>query len=344
MPHMDIFNDDAFSLIQMTQAIQKMPTVPSFLGDLGLFGDGEGVDTNIVSIEQLGETLEIIGTSQRGTAPPMGTTDNRTLRNFNIPRVAKAEQIFASEIQGIRAFGTESILETVAQKVAMKQAKMLRELQMTLELHRLGAVQGILPDGKGGTLYNFFTEFGIAQPTEIDFDLDNASPAEGALKNKIQAARRTVIRALGASAVPGQIQFLWLCGDTFYDQFTSHPEVRETYKNFEAATALRGSVGRAFDTFTFGEMDWYNYQGSDDNSTVAVAATECKLVVRGVPGLYRRINGPGETMETVSTIGQPLYSMIVRDRDRDMWVQPEVYAYPLHMLTRPEIALRGRNT
>lgn len=343
MAHMDIFNDDAFSLIQMTQAIQKLKTVPTFLGSLGIF-DEEGVDTNIVSIEQVGETLQIIPTSQRGTAAPMGVTDKRQLRNFNIPRIAKGDQIFASEIQGIRAFGTESEMETVAQKVAQKQAKLLREVNMTEELHRLGAVQGILPDGAGGTLYNYFTEFGIAQPTEIDFDLDNAAPTEGALKNKIQAARRAVLRALGGSAVPGQVGFLWLCGDTFYDQFTSHPEVRETYKNWEAASSLRGAVGRAFDSFTFGEMDWLNYRGSDDNSTVAVAATECKLVVTGVPGLYRRYNGPGETMETVNTIGQPLYSMLVRDLQRNMWVQPEVYAYPLHVITRPEIALRGRNT
>jgi hypothetical protein len=343
MAHMDIFNNDAFGLVQMTQGIQKLPTVPSFLGGLGIF-DEEGVDTNIVSIEQLGETLQIIPTSQRGTQPLMGTTDKRSLRNFNIPRVAKGEQIFATEIQGIRSFGTESELETIVKKVAQKQSKMLKEVSMTLELHRLGAIQGILPDGAGGTLYNFFTEFGISQPTEIDFDLDNASPTEGALKNTIQAARRAVLRALGASAGPGQVRFLWLCGDTFYDQLTSHREVRDTYKNWEAAASLRGAVGRAFDTFTFGEMEFVNYRGSDDNTTVAIAAGQAKLVILGVPGLYRRFNGPGETMETVNTIGLPLYSMLVRDLQRNMWVQPEVYAYPLHMITRPEIALRGRNT
>lgn len=343
MAHMDIFNNAAFDLVNMTGGIQKLPTVPSFLGGLGIF-DEEGVDSNIVSIEQVGQTLQIIPTSDRGTAPLMGTTDRRQLRNFNIPRVAKGDQIFAAEVQGVRAFGTESELETVVQKVAQKQAKLNREVQMTLEFHRLAAVQGILLDGKGGTLYNYFTEFGISQPAEIDFDLDNANPAEGALKNVIQAARRAVIRSLGASAVPGQVRFLWLCGDTFYDQLTSHREVRDTYKNWEAASALRGAVGRAFDTFTYGEMEFVNYQGSDDNSTVAISATQAKLVVLGVPGLYQRYNGPGETMETVNTIGLPLYSMLVRDNQRNMWVQPEVYAYPLHIITRPEIALRARNT
>jgi hypothetical protein len=65
-------------------------------------------------------------------------------------------------------------------------------------------------------------------------------------------------------------------------------------------------------------------------------------VIKGVPGLYRRINGPGETMETVNTVGRSLYSMLVKDNDRNMWVQPEVYAYPLHICTRPEVLLSGR--
>lgn len=345
MATMDIFNNDAFSLINMTQAIQKMPSVPSFLDRLGIFGQGEGVDTNIVSIEQKGMTLSLIPTSARGSAPPMGSNDRRTMRNFNIPRVAKGDQIFAAEIQGIRAFGTESELETVAQKVAQKQQKLLTEVALTLEYHRLGAIQGKLLDTDGTTtIYNYFTEFGISEPTEIDFDLDAASPAEGVLLDKCKAAKRAAIRALGASYVPGVTRFMWLCGDTFYDQFTKHNDVRVTYKNWEAAAALRGSVGSAFGEFTFGEMDWVNYQGTDDNTTVAIGSTKARLVVLGVPGLYRRYNGPGETFDTVGTIGRPLYSMLIRDEQRNMWVQPEVYAYPLHICTRPEVLLSGRNT
>lgn len=343
MAHMDIFNEDAFSLATMTAAVEKMPTVPTFLGSLGIF-DEEGVNTDIVSIEQKGMTLSLIPTSQRGTEPPMGATDKRELRHFTIPRIAKSDQVFAREVQNLRAFGTESELESVIRLIAQKQRKLLTEHALTMEFHRLGALKGILVDAGGGTLYNYFTEFNIVQPSEIDFDLDNASPLSGALKNKIAAAKRTVIRALGASYVPGVTRFLWLCGDTFYDQFTAHPEVRETYKNWEGAASLRGAVGAVFDTFRFGEMEWHNYQGTDDNSTVAIAATEAKLVVLGVPGLYRRYNGPGEDLETVNTIGRPIYSNLVRDLKRNQWVQPEIFSYPLHICTRPEVLLRGKNT
>lgn len=339
MAHMDIFNDDAFSLVSMTAGVERMPTVPTYLGSLGLF-ESEGVTTNIASIEQVGQTLSLIKTSQRGTQPGMGVTDKRTMRNFNIPRIADSDQVFAAEIQGIRAFGTESELETVVKKVADKQAKMLRKVALTLEYHRLGAMQGILLDSDGSTLYDYFAEFGISQPSEIDFDLDNAAPARGALMAKVKAVKRTIIRALGMAA-PG-IRIKALCGDTFFDQFVSHSEVEKSYLNWSDAATLR--AGEVFSEFRWGEIDWVNYQGTDDGTTVAIGSDKVKFVVQGVPGLFRRINGPGETFETVNTEGRDIYSLLVRDNDRNMWVQPEVYAYPLHICTRPEVLLRGRNT
>lgn len=340
--HMDIFNSDVFSLVSMTKAIEKLPHVPSFLGDLGIFEE-EGVPTDYVSIEQRGLTLSLIPTSQRGTEPPMGTTDRRTMRNFSIPRVAKSDQVFAREVQGLRAFGSDSDLQTAVQLVAQKQMKLNKEHALTMEYHRMGALSGILYDSDGSTvLYNYFTEFGISQPAEIDFDLDNASPAAGALLQTVEAARRTAIRALGEAYVEGVTQFTWLCGDTFFDQFVSHSEIRNTYLNYEAASNLRDS--KAFSTYRFGGMGWHNYRGTDDNSTVSVAVTKAKLIVTGVSGLYRRFNGPGEDFETVNTIGKPMYSNLVRDTKRNQWVQPELFSYPLHICTRPEVLLRGKNT
>lgn len=341
--HMDIFDSDAFSLASMTAAVEKIPYVPGFLGTLGIFGAGEGVSTDTVTIERRDLTLSPILTSQRGTEPPMGSTDKAKLRTFSIPRVAKADQVFAREIANLRAFGTESTLQTAAQLIAQKQQKLLQEHELTMEMHRLSAAQGILLDADNTTeLYNYFTEFGISQPAEIDFNLDAASPVEGVLRSLISdSVVRPIIRALGGSFNPG-VRILALAGDTFYDQFVNHNDVRVTYKNWEAASSLRD--GTAFERFSFAGVDWVNYRGTDDNSTAAIGVTKVKFIVMGVPGLYRRINGPGESLDTVNTIGRPIYSELVRDLKRNQWVQPEIYSYPLHMVTRPEVLLRGKNT
>ncbi len=341
--HMNIFDDDAFSLQSMTAAVEKMPTVPTFLGSLGIFGAGEGVATDTVTIERKDHILTPIKTSQRGTEPPMGTTEKAKLRSFVIPRVAKSDQVFAREIQGVRAFGTEGDLVTAAQIVAQKQAKLMMEYETTMELHRLGAIRGILLDTDGATLYNYFTEFGISQPTPIGFALAAASPTPGVLRSLISnSVERPIRRALGAIGNSPSVRIMALCGDTFYDQFVNHNDVRRAYENWQAAEALRTS--QAFATFTFAGVEWINYKGTDDNSTVAIQTGEVQFVVTGVPGLYRRINGPGESMDLVNTIGRPIYSELVRDLKRNQWVQPEIYSYPLHMVTRPEVLLRGTNT
>ncbi len=340
--HMDIFNNDAFGLSSMTAAVEKMPFVPSFLGSLGIFGAGEGVSTDTVTVERKDMILSPIKTSLRGTEPPMGSTEKAKLRSFAIPRVAKSDQVFAREIANVRAFGTESELQTAAQLIAQKQMKLRQEHELTMELHRLGAIKGVLLDTDGSTLYDYFAEFGISQPAEIDFDLDNAAPARGALRNLISnSVVRPIARALGAAWNPG-VRIIGLAGDTFYDQLTAHNDVEKTYINWLAASELR--QGTAFQTFNFANVDWVNYKGTDDNSTVAMGSTKVQFIVTGVPGLYRRINGPGEDFETVNTIGRPIYSNLVRDEKRNQWVQPEIYSYPLHMVTRPEVLLRGKNT
>lgn len=341
MAEMNIFDNDAFTMMNMTMAIQKAPSVPTFLGGLGLFEE-EGVDTSIIGIEQVGTTLKLIPTSARGSQIPMGENDKRKMINFNIPRVAKGDKLQAAEIERVRAFGSTTELENMIKKLAQKQKKLLTEHAMTMEYHRLGAIQGKLLDADGSVITNSFTAFGVAEPAEIDFDLDAANPTEGDLLKKMAAAKRAAIRALGDAYLPGMTELLWLCGDTFYDQFTTHVDVRSTYKNWEAAQALRDA--KVFSTFRFGEMSWHNYQGTDDNSTVAIAPTKARLVIRNAPGFYRRWNGPGETFETVNTDGLPIYAMLVRDNDRNMWVQPEIYSYPFHLCTRPEALLSGRNT
>jgi hypothetical protein len=245
-------------------------------------------------------------------------------------------------VQGVRAFGTEGELLTAVKLIAQKQMKLMQRYQLTMELHRLGAAQGILIDTDGSTIYNFFTEFNISQPSEINFDLAASSPAEGVLRTLVSdSVVRSIARALGAAWNPG-VRILALCGDDFYDAFVNHNDVRVTYKNWEAAASLRGST--AFESFTFAGVDWVNYKGTDDNSTVAIGVDKVKFVVTGVPGLFRRINGPGEDFETVNTIGREIYSNLVRDTKRNQWVQPEIFSYPLHMCTRPEILLRGKRT
>ena len=67
MPALDIFSSSAFSMVALTDAINKMPYVPGRIGQLGLFRE-QGVSTTSVMIEEREGSLTLVETTSRGAA------------------------------------------------------------------------------------------------------------------------------------------------------------------------------------------------------------------------------------------------------------------------------------
>lgn len=342
MATMDVFNQNAFSMISLTTAVNQQPFLPTFLGSLNLFTP-RPIRTVTAAIEDKNGTLSLIQTSERGAPLVEAQADKRNVRYFRTGRLAKGSTLYAHEIQGIRAFGAESELQQVAVEVADRYARLQNDIALTLENMRLGAVQGIVTDADSSTIYNWFTEWGVTQPAEVDWDLDNASPASGVVRQLCNSTSRTAQRALGGLWIPGMSYLLGLCGDNYYDNLTQHSEVRQTYLNTQQAGDLRDNH-QAFNSFRYGGITFVNYRGTDDNSTVAVNTDKVKFVPVNVPGLFEVAQSPGESFDFVNTPGLPVYAMLVIDKDRNAWVRPELYSYPLFYCTRPAALLRGKRT
>lgn len=343
MATINIFKDDAFSLQSMLMAIDAIDFQPQRLGAMGIFTPNP-VRTETVSIEKRDNTLLLIQTSQRGAPLANGTQAKRTLRSFNTVRIAESDRINASELANIRAFGTESELQGVQTEVARRlagPAGLQSKVELTLENMRLGAVQGIVKDADGSELFNWFTEMGVTQATEIDFDLDNASPASGVVRKKCNEVVRAMMKAAKGVWTPGT-RVHALCGDAFWDDITAHSEVRQTYLNTQQAADLR--MGNAYETFNYGGITFENYRGTDDGSTVAIDTDKAKFFPVNAPGAFMEVFSPGEQFEHIGQLGRSLYPLIVPDRDRDMWADVEVYSYPLHICTRPLMLQRARRT
>lgn len=346
MAHMDIFNSDAFSQASLMTAFENLDYQPSFLRGLNLFTP-KRVRTETVSIEQKDGVLSLIQTTPRGAALEQNTRQLRNIRDLRTVRIAKGDRINASEIQGIREFGSESELQQVQREVMDRYngpSGIVRDVELTWENMMLGAVQGIVTDADASTIYDYYSEFGVTQATEIDFDLDNATPASGAVRQKCnQVIRQMKVAAKGAW-VEGRTYVMAICGDTFFDQLTMHSEVRETYLNYQKAQELQNLVGAPFGTFIYGGITWVNYRGTDDGSTVAVSATQAKFFPVNANGVFQMAYSPGEFLDVVNTPGKDLYPLIVPDRKRNMYVDVEVYSYPLPICTRPLMLQRARNT
>jgi hypothetical protein len=210
--------------------------------------------------------------------------------------------------------------------------QLMNDLELTWEHHRLGAVQGILADADGTTIFDYFSEFGVTQPTEVDFDFSTL--AAGDVRPKIESEIvRPLIRAAKGAFTTGS-RIVALVGDEFWDQFVNHEEIRTTFLNHQAAAALREPT--AFGTFRFAGIDWVNYRGTDDESTVAIDASSAKFFPASAPGVFKVAWAPAEFVPVVNQPGVPVRPLTLPDPSgREAFVDVEVYSYPLYICTRP---------
>lgn len=337
MASMDIFTQNAFGMWELTRGLEDIPYKPGLLGTTGLF-TYRGIRTRQFGIESRSGTLSLIPFSERGAPAVQGTTEGRTIRDFRTRHLKKEDTIWASEVAGIRAFASETELQQVQTEVARRALKLRNEVELTFEYHRLNALQGKVLDADGTTVvYNWFSEFGIAAPAEIDFDLDNASPAKGALRKKCYEVMLSVEESVGG-LVPGSIVVEAVCGANFFRDLTNHPDVIETYLYAAKANEL---AGKPMDVFDWGGIRWRRYRGG---SGVGVHTDKCHLYPTGIDGLFEQYGSPPDTFDLVNTPGQEVYYRTIVDRDRNEWVKIEAEANPMFICTRPGVLRQGKRT
>ncbi|MGF6792767.1 major capsid protein [Paraburkholderia sp. 35.1] len=339
---LDVFHQDPFTAIALTDAVQRNPFQPVGLGALNVF-EPNPIRTKALAVEERTGKLVLIPFSERGAEGTQRTTEKRDMRYFNVPRLMHDDTVYAEEVQGIREFGTESVLMQIETEVARRLSGptgLLASVEYTKEFLRLAALQGLVLDPKDGSVkYNWFNEFGITQAPVTPFDLSAQTP--NSLRPICNGIVRTMARkAQGAFTATTRVY--GMCGDAFYDAFVNHVDVIRTFVNWSDARALRdNSQGAAFDSFDFAGITWFNYRGSDDNATIKVPDNDVLFFPVGAPGIFREATAPGETVDWVNTPGKPVYVLPIFDVLRRMWWKMETYAYPLFICTRPEVLLSG---
>ncbi|GBQ23129.1 putative phage protein GP20 [Gluconacetobacter sacchari DSM 12717] len=341
MVSLNVFNRDPFTTMELTSYVDKVPFNPTGIGDLGLFEDLP-IRTSFLMVEERDQKLVVIPTSPRGAPATERDTEKRKARFFQVPRLAHGDTIYATELQNVRAFGTQTELMQVQDEVSRRlvgPTGLTSNMEYTWELHRLGAIQGKLLDADGTVLYDWAQEFEIERPAEIGFNLTAADPVLGSLRIQCNKIVRAMMRAAQGAWLPST-RVMAMCGDDFWDALITHKDVLTTYFNWEAARELR--KGTAFEAMDFGGISWFNYRGSNDNTTVAVPPDKVKFFPQGAPGVFQRALAPAEAAQWVNTLGKPIYVIPIFDRDRNFWWRMETYSYPLHICTRPEILQSGR--
>jgi len=338
---LDIFKSDAFSVTSLTDFVNDIKYRPGRIGELGLFST-TGITTTSVSIELVGDILQLVKPTPRGGPGETRDMPKRSMLDLKVPHFQRDWGVLADQVQNVRAKGSETELETLQQVVGEAIRVNTMDMDLTEEHARLGAVTGIVTYADASSL-NLFTTFGVTEETEVDFDLDNASPADGILRKKCADVIRKMKARLGAVPFASIHAFV---GDTFFDQLLQHKEVRDTYKGWGEAQILRESyigTNRASNPmFEFGGIVFENY-GEIDGEGVGIGTLKARFFPLGVPGLFRTYFAPADYYGIANTIGERLYAK-QWPTPNDKGINGELQMNALNICTRPGSLMGAKNT
>lgn len=332
---LDVFRSNAFSLANMTAAIETAPYAPQLLGSLGLFEE-EPIYTTVAIIEKMQGKRALLRVANRGTVMDVRSTAPRTAIALNVPHVPYHQSVLADDVQNMRAFGKETELETLANHVNKQLTEMKKDHEATHEFHRVSALKGILYDADNTTvIFNYFTEFAVSQLTQnwLGTDATFATTTNGVI--------RQIANKLGAETFDG---ILALCGNTYFDAIINHASMKTAYERWRDGEFLRTAkmgpawYGAAINGFMYQNILFVNYRGAIGNVTF-IPDTEAYYVPR-VPGLFKTVIAPANFAETVNTRGK-LYYARQEPMKFNVGVELHTQSNALMVPARPDLIIKS---
>lgn len=332
---LDIFKGNAFNVTSLTDAINRVPHKPGRLGQMGLFTN-KGVTSRSVILEERDGVIQLLVSKPFGAPAEVSKKQDRRARNFVVPHFPLDDTVLAEDVQGIRAFGSQSETEGVAEVVAQKIGSMRQSHEATLEWLRIGAIKGIVFDGDTTTvLHDLYKEFEVKKQADQDWDMGTAGTAQ---PPKIMTAIRKIEEALGGLPYESIHCFL---GNTLWDEFIVNTSVKTAYERW--AGGLDGQPGGFLRSdmragFYFGGIFFENYRGKI-GSTSYIPDGEGQIFPVGAPGLFQTINAPADYIETVNTVGLPFYAKQER-MVFDRGISINTQSNPLNICTYPRTLIK----
>ena len=243
---------DTFSVVEMTDAVNKLPLMP--LRFSGMF-ETYGLPTTHMAFDCKRGRIILISDSPRNADPEYvtGQTEKRETKILSCTHLSQADTLAPEDLQDVRAFGsTEPV--TVESVINDKLSALKRNLDMTLEFHRLGAIKGIVLDADGSTvLHNIFDTFGVTQKKQ-NLSFPAAVEADkNPILSGIMAAKRKIETAMGGNPFTGISAVI---GSNAYDMLTSHALVRDAYNLWAANQSSFGDNDYRRRGFPYGGILW----------------------------------------------------------------------------------------
>lgn len=330
MATLDIFQDDAFSVTSLSSTITDIPDVPTKLGDKGLFQE-EGISTTSFMIERQGSSIKLLPTAPRGGVREPVALGPRKLIPLHALHIPASWSVMADEVQGIRAYGSETEVEQASTLVLRKLGVVRASMDLTHEHMRVGALKGQVLDADGSLLLDVYDAFGMTQQTQF---WNIAAAANGDPKASIIALKAMIRAKMGGRSF-GRIRVI--CSLGFFTALVQNSKMIKAWELWNQGAYLRTDQVHGGD-FDFAGVIFEVYDGGTSAGDfipdgIAYAYPE------GVPGMFQSKFAPADYMETVNTQGLPFYAK-QEPMPFNKGVIGEAQSNPIHFNSLPEAVIK----
>lgn len=332
------FENPGFSMASLTAAINLLPNRYGRLEQLNLFPT-KPVRTRQIIVEEYAGRLNLLPTRAPGSPGTVGERGQRKLRSFVIPHIPHDDVVLPEEVQGLRAFGSETEMEAIGGVMARHLETMRNKHAITLEHLRMGALKGKILDADGSELINLFTEFQIAQQSvSFEFSL-------GEDKGKLKEACLELLTQM-ENGLSGEFStgIHVLCSPEFFRALITHAEVKTAYQNWQQGVVLINDMRSGFN---YSGVTFEEYRGQasyvKSDGTLGtrrfIAAGEAHAFPLGTVDTFATYCAPADFNETVNTLGQVLYAK-QEPRKFDRGTDLHTQSNPLPMCHRPGVLIK----
>ena len=336
----------------LTEEVNRIPNQYGYLNALGWFPN-EPKASIYVRLDYKDGQIYVLSERPRGAPGDVGPNDTQAGTILQIPHFPAIDTISVADIDNvlevINGVVTEASME---REVARKLANIRRKHSLTREFIRIGALKGLIKDGRGQTLYDLYSVFGITQKV-IDFALTTSTTDVVAKCEELVDHIMTNLKGESSSGIEVVV-------DTgFFNAFTTHPKVEKYWlQTLNSAVyaqqqlsrqSIGGNWGRVFD-FGQGGIVLREYKGSMSlkaadgtiSSQANMDANTGYAVPVGTMNMMRTFDGPAFHMATVNTApagDEPIF-ITTEELPHGAGIDLKSQTNMLALNKRPELAVK----
>lgn len=296
---------NGFEVQDWTQEVNVIPNQWGTIGKLGIFKE-EPVAEHVVVFEEIIKDGNVLVDRVRGDRSPVGRDAQRKLHSFMVPHFPMEDQILPQDIQGKRAYGSATEVETFDAVRARKMERIRQNHAWTLEAARAQAlVAGTVYAPSGTVSQDWYVEMtGGARPVGVDFLFGTGTTEVLA---KIESAVATIQDNSGSVQFDG---IICLCSPEFFSKLISHASVKAAYQYYSSTqeimrTGARTSATAMHREFFFGSVRFIELRDSYNGARL-IPAGKAYFVPTGTD-YFKTYFSPANRFGLVNTLGEQVY-------------------------------------